>query len=562
MKIAVIGVGFVGGTVADFLEKHQHEVIRVDPKYYDITTEDATATADAAIICVNTPTNNGKCDAAGVMKVYEAITRDIPIMVKSTVTLDIVVNWPEYIVTNPEFLREATADQDFANQHTFIIGAEPAGRAAAKFFQELFQPLLPGCEFFTTDRTTASMVKYTHNAWLATKVAWFHELYSELPEGVDYDALTSMLARFPTVGASHMQAPNNQGRLGYGGSCFPKDVEALNGIINHTILQQVADTNNQLKKKIAVTDWKMKQMKKKIPNEPFMVFIGTSHTFGECDGKSQPNTFAEYVASQLGLKCLNVGMSGANNIELLQIVNELVKIDAFNENCRFVMLEPRLTDNTTVVQAENYLPWGLIKESIISNEMYNTPLLTCSKIGDFQHGADGSLLYPTSLNNYLYSKMHGDGLTKAKIRNIVDTLHGADPVKANIDAEFLEQTFQVAEARLAMETKNMYTGFADLVMVDSIKNIVVSKEIPFAWMVVDNRDKFIQGLPELYGGCTDVFDYMLFHNSALEIMLEDLGFASIQDMDFLRCRCHHLNAEGNIMLGKLMIPKIIDRMSQ
>ena len=248
MKIAVIGVGFVGATVADFLETHGHTVVRVDPKYYKTTAQEATADADGAVVCVNTPANaDGTCDTKNVSQALSDIAGGIPVMVKSTVVPDLVETWEDNVVTNPEFLREAHAKADFDNQHTFIIGATAAGAEAADFFKELFKPTLPDCEFITIDRTTASYVKYTHNAWLATKVAWFHELKSILPDSVDYSTLTNVLARFPTIGANHMIAPNSEGTLGYSGNCFPKDVSALNSILEHTILRQVQETNNRLR---------------------------------------------------------------------------------------------------------------------------------------------------------------------------------------------------------------------------------------------------------------------------------------------------------------------------
>ena len=61
------------------------------------------------------------------------------------------------------------------------------------------------------------MIKYTHNAWLATKVAWFHELYDTLQPEVNYGTLSSVLGKFPTIGATHMLVPNSKGTLGYSG---------------------------------------------------------------------------------------------------------------------------------------------------------------------------------------------------------------------------------------------------------------------------------------------------------------------------------------------------------
>jgi hypothetical protein len=560
MKIAIIGVGFVGGTVADFLEQHGHTVVRVDPKYYDVTIPEATADADAAIICVNTPGNpDGSCDGANVLHAYEAIERDIPIMVKSTVTPDIVVNWPETIVTNPEFLREASAAEDFRDQHTFVIGAELLGRENAKFFQDLFQPLLPDCEFITVNRSTASVIKYAHNAWLATKVAWFHELYSALPGEVDYQSLVDTLSRFTTIGGNHMQAPNHEGRLGYSGSCFPKDVSAFNNFINHSILKQVEATNLDLKKKVVASDHVMKELKRKIPKKPFAIFIGTSHTYGECNGEHQDYTFCSHVAKGLGLECVNVGSSGSFNLELLQIVNELEAIDAFNENCRMVFLEPRLTDNTTVVQTENWLPWSVISESIARDNLANTPMLLRTRLGEKQVWFDNQIRHPLTINDYFYIKVQPQQANKEKLKKIASGYYGDENLKKHTDELMLEKSVEFAELRLALEAKNVYAAFADLVIIDAIKNLIVNKGIPFVWMLVDHRKKFLDNLPTFYGRCSNIFDYMLFGDNAKEKMLTYLGHQNISDLDYLHCECHHLNADGNAVLGEMILNELAER---
>lgn len=557
MKIAIIGVGFVGSTVADFLEQHGHTVVRVDPKYYDTTIAQATADAHGAIICVNTPSRpDGSCDGANVLHAYEEITRDIPIMVKSTVTPDIVVNWPNKIVTNPEFLREAHAAEDFKNQHTFVIGAEPAGREAAEFFQELFQPLLPHCEFVVVNRSTANTVKYVHNAWLATKVAFFHEMYSALPRDVDYRAMTGILANFPNIGSTHMQAPNSEGLLGYSGSCFPKDVSALNQFIDHSILRQVEATNENLKKKTVISDHHMMKLKERIPTKPFLMFIGTSHTYGECNGEHQPYTFAEHVAGQLGLECMNVGMSGALNIELLQVVNELNEIGAFNEHCQGVILEPRLTDNTAIVQTENYMNWPAIARGIQEHNKANVPVLAKTRIGELDVWHDNQIKHPVTLNEFLYIKLQSKNVDANKLKKIASGYLLEDDMANHLDRMMLERSVDKAEFDIAIESKNMYSAFQDLVIIQGIRNIISGKNIPFAWMLVDTRRPYLRALPEIYGGCSDIFDSLIFGDSAMEIILEHLGKSDISELNYLRCECHHLNREGNIILGELLVPEI------
>ena len=248
MKIAIFGCGFVGGTVANYLEEHNTEVVRVDPKLYpDTDGIQAVLDSDGIIICVPTPMEeDGSCDDSMILQVLSLCDYRTKILIKSTVTPDLLQNYDANIVYNPEFLREAHAKEDFDKQHTFILGHHDNNKVDAEWWADVFHRNMTECVF--TNRRTASMIKYTHNAWLATKVAWFHELYANLPEGIEYDTITSTLARFDTIGKTHMKAPNSQGKLGFSGNCFPKDVKALTKTVKHSILSTVNETNNKLNK--------------------------------------------------------------------------------------------------------------------------------------------------------------------------------------------------------------------------------------------------------------------------------------------------------------------------
>jgi len=238
--IAVFGCGFVGGTVADYLEDAGIAVTRVDPKLYpDTDTQKAIKNSDGIIVCVPTPMDyNGACDDSIVKDVLSQTTGKV--LLKSTVTPDLVDTYGSNVIYNPEFLREATAKEDFANS-TFHIFGHKDNEQDAKWWSEMF-----GKFEILTDRRTASMVKYVHNSWLATKVAWFHELYANLPEDINYNTLTTILGLFPTIGSNHMAVPNAEGTLGYGGHCFPKDISALTKVLDHSIIKHIKTVNEQL----------------------------------------------------------------------------------------------------------------------------------------------------------------------------------------------------------------------------------------------------------------------------------------------------------------------------
>lgn len=241
--VAVFGCGFVGSTVADYLESQGHQITRIDPKFGGGPDPyDAIMDSDGIIICVPTPMgDNGECDDSIVCDVLAMTDYRTRILLKSTVTYDNISEYPMRVVYNPEFLRERHAKSDFAQQKFAIYGHHENNKDDAQWWNELF-----GFAPMYMDRVTASMVKYVHNSWLATKVAWFHELYANLPEAIDYEQLTTALGYFPNIGPSHMQAPNHEGKLGYSGACFPKDVNALTKVIDHSILEYVDKVNRKL----------------------------------------------------------------------------------------------------------------------------------------------------------------------------------------------------------------------------------------------------------------------------------------------------------------------------
>ena len=108
---------------------------------------------------------------------------------------------------------------------------------------------------FKTDLTTASLLKYTINSYLATKVMFFNDLHKLHESGssmVSWEQFTDMLTRDPRIGNSHMQVPGPDGELGFGGHCFPKDTEALlkyaqDKKINLNMLKKAVETNKKIR---------------------------------------------------------------------------------------------------------------------------------------------------------------------------------------------------------------------------------------------------------------------------------------------------------------------------
>lgn len=260
LKLGIIGKGFVGSAVANGFDKDCEQVI-VDPKYTDNTLEDVLD-CKLIFVCVPTPVaEDGSCDVSIVDDVLiELSMRDFKgvVAVKSTIIPDYLHEFKKAydlkIVYNPEFLTEANANEDFKNPPFQVFGGkwrdcEVVEKAYLRYSSVRIVPT------FKVDLTTASLLKYTINSWLATKVTFFNELKQlhELGSSmVSWEQFTDMLSRDERVGKSHMQVPGPDGEPGFGGHCLPKDTEALLNYANKknikmSVLRKAVSTNKKIR---------------------------------------------------------------------------------------------------------------------------------------------------------------------------------------------------------------------------------------------------------------------------------------------------------------------------
>jgi UDPglucose 6-dehydrogenase len=203
---------------------------------FSTSTSSCTQRSEIIFICVGTPSgNNGKTDLsqveAAAQSIAEALDGPKIIVNKSTVpvgTGDRVKHVidanrkngePFEVVSNPEFLREGQAVRDTLQPDRIVIGATSLD-AAAKLY-ELYRPL--ECPIIVTGIESAEIIKYASNAFLATKISFINSI-ADLCEkvGADVKAVAQGIGADSRIGSSFLEPG-----LGYGGSCFPKDVESL-----------------------------------------------------------------------------------------------------------------------------------------------------------------------------------------------------------------------------------------------------------------------------------------------------------------------------------------------
>jgi UDPglucose 6-dehydrogenase len=284
--IGVIGVGWVGIVTAAGFAELGHEVYardilqeKVDSlsrgelpihepglgellaknrERLHFTTDMGEVIQNAQLLfcCVDTPpTYSGDADLSRVEKVVEELgeSTDHALVMKSTVPVG-TGRWIQRrrsdvgYVSCPEFLKEGAAVADFMNPDRVVVGAGPESADFADRVEALYEPL--GAPIVRTDVASAEMIKLASNAFLATKISFINEIANVSEElGADVEEVARGMGLDERIGPHFLRAG-----IGYGGSCFPKDVSALKQLAGNSgyhfqLLSSVIEVNDLQKRR-------------------------------------------------------------------------------------------------------------------------------------------------------------------------------------------------------------------------------------------------------------------------------------------------------------------------
>ena len=294
MKIAVVGTGYVGLVSGTCFAETGNQVtcVDIDEKKVDrmrngeipiyepglkpifdrsiregrliFTTDLESAIEDAKVIflCLPTPPGaDGQADLTAVLKVAEqlgSLIKDYKVIVnKSTVPVGTADKVTEMVsrnatvdfdvVSNPEFLREGAAVDDFLKPERVVVGTR--SDRAAEIMKDLYGPFVrSGNPIIIMDERSSELTKYAANALLATKITFMNEIANICEKvGADVDNVRKGIGTDSRIGKRFLFAG-----IGYGGSCFPKDVQAIHYTANEMgynfqILDSVMKVNNEQK---------------------------------------------------------------------------------------------------------------------------------------------------------------------------------------------------------------------------------------------------------------------------------------------------------------------------
>jgi UDP-glucose 6-dehydrogenase len=240
---AIIGYGFVGkGTEYLLNICGQSTNVRIHDPAHDLEISNWKH-IDYGFLCVPTPQGtDGELDLSILTEVYNMmLDNDVVPVIRSTIGPDQVGLFPKAIMM-PEFLREANWISDVEDINTLIIGGDRASELTPVFSRVKSVQV--------TTAVTAAMYKLSRNALLATKVVLANHIKQVCDSmGADYDQLTEMYQLDNTIGQSHWSVPGPDGKMGFGGKCFPKDLSHMSALCDsdNNLFEHVEKINSEIR---------------------------------------------------------------------------------------------------------------------------------------------------------------------------------------------------------------------------------------------------------------------------------------------------------------------------
>lgn len=275
-KIGIVGQGFVGGAIREGFKEHYKLFLydKFNTGKSNTDLEGVVKNADIIFVCVPTPMDARTGEAS--ISIVEEVILEIDelaaevganptVIIKSTVPpgtteyINGIVSYSE-IIFNPEFLTEANAVNDFKNQNRIIIGT--CDNYLATDVVAIFRKVFPDAVIPVVNSKEAEMCKYIINTFLSVKVSFANEIYDICESGgIDYNKAKDLALLDNRLGNSHWMVPGPDGDRGFGGHCFPKDLNGLRYIANQDgvevdVLTATLKTNDRVREN---RDWELQE---------------------------------------------------------------------------------------------------------------------------------------------------------------------------------------------------------------------------------------------------------------------------------------------------------------
>ena len=265
MKIGIIGLGFVGSAIHDFLLSHKIDTTVYD-KYKDGGIGDLDHCLQTDILFLALPTlydiENKQYDTSAIVETLDYLQKHEYtgiILNKSTIEPTSTDTWDKKynlsLVHNPEFLTARTASKDFANQNHIVLGfGTHCSQDQKNRVSSWYKTLFPKAQISMCASNESEMMKITANSFYATKIQFFNEIYLLCEKlHINYNQCIELLLKNNWVNPMHTTVPGPDGKLSYSGACFPKDTNALLSLMErtdtpHKLLESTILERNEMRK--------------------------------------------------------------------------------------------------------------------------------------------------------------------------------------------------------------------------------------------------------------------------------------------------------------------------
>ena len=219
-RVGIIGCGIIGNTLKNWLEENNPECklfINDPPKGYN----DNLDNIDIAFIQIHIPTEKDGTQNLNLLKELINKLPNVPVFIRTTIlpgtSEKLTKETGHKVYFMPEFLTERTCNEDFNNQPMIFTGE-----------YKLLSKIFIGKNYITMTSLEAELTKYMHNVFGALKVTYFNACYDYCKTlGANWENIHKGILLSGYINDVHTQVPGPDGKFGYGGKCFPKDVDAF-----------------------------------------------------------------------------------------------------------------------------------------------------------------------------------------------------------------------------------------------------------------------------------------------------------------------------------------------
>lgn len=265
LNIGIVGYGFVGKAM-EYTFEHNAKFSIVDPKYYTTTLEELASQSTLIFVCLPAPTlEDNTVDYSLISSTFtelSALNYTGLVVVKSTLPPAAVEDLTTYglrYIYSPEFLREKSWREDALEPDMIVVAGDFFDCDELENIYEKHSHIKnKNRHIFTqVDYKEASLIKYSINTFLASKVVFMNQLYQlytdiygKEPRPDAWHYFTSVISSDRRFGKSHLAVPGPDCKFGYGGTCFPKDVKGFLGVDKYgrlSVLKEVELANTKLR---------------------------------------------------------------------------------------------------------------------------------------------------------------------------------------------------------------------------------------------------------------------------------------------------------------------------